>query len=128
MLLLFMIGWLPPSVDKRRFTLLGVGLIILAFLIAEAGRILLGWELPWQIQGVIVAPPSTFDLIALPSLACLGLMVWFGFSTLGMGAINPRIRFNVWRALLLAIACLLYLIGMIWFKWPAPWHLPIPSE
>ncbi|SRR6266498_527147 len=121
----FLASWLPASREIRRFTFVVTGLIIVAAILAEAGVVLFGWTPPWQESGIVTAPPSTFDLIALPLLLFIILVAWFLSSRL---LLNARFQFSLWRVSLLTLACLIYELGMLFLGWPAPWHLPIPSE
>jgi len=122
----FLASWLPPTHEIRRFSLIVTGLTILATFLAEAGLIWLGWEPPWQESGIITPPASALDLIALPILVIVILGVWFVASRLGVD--NTRFKFSLPQAALLILACLLYEVGMLLLGWPAPWHLPIPSQ
>ncbi len=122
----FLASWLPPSREIRRFTFVVTGLIVVAAILAEAGVILFGWTPPWQESGIITPPASAFDLIILPVLALIILGVWFVISRLWRS--EARYRFSLWRVTLLVFAFLIYELGMLLLDWPAPWHLPIPSE
>jgi len=121
-------SWPEPPRELRRFRILITVVIIISALLAEAGMIWLGWTPPWQETGVSTPQASTLDLIALPALTGLVLGLWFILSLAGCLPANGRMGFRPGRAVLLGLACFLYEIGMLFFGWPAPWHLPIPSE
>jgi hypothetical protein len=122
----FLASWLPVTHKIRRFSLIVAGLTILSTFLAEAGLIWLGWEPPWQESGIITPPASALDLVALPILVVVILGVWVVASRLGVN--NTRFTFSWLRAALLLLSCLLYEVGMLLLDWPAPWHLPIPSQ
>jgi len=122
----FLASWLPSSSAIRQFTFVVTGLTILATVLAEAGVIWFGWTPPWQESGIITPPASTFDLIALAALMFIILGVWFVIARIL--PTEMRYRFSLWRVVFLTLACLIYELGMILLGWPAPWHLPIPSE
>ncbi len=124
----FLAGWIPSPRGRQSFMILIIGLAIIATLLAEAGIIWLGWTPPWKETGIVSLPPSLLDLIVLPAVAVLILGMWLIGSLAGVLPADKRFQFSVGRAALLGLACLLYEIGMLWLGWPAPWHLPIPSE
>lgn len=124
----FLTSWIPPTPGSRRFELLITGILIVSTLLAEAGMIWLGWTPPWQETGIITPPASLLDLIVLPLLIGLVLAAWLVASLVGLLPAEKRYQFSLRHAALLGLACLLYEIGMFSFGWPAPWHLPIPSE
>lgn len=130
LLLLFwsLTSWPEPPRELRRFRVLIAVLIVISSLLAEAGMIWLGWAPPWQESGVSTSPASTLDLIALPALAVLIIALWFVLSLIGCLPATGRFGFRIGRAVLLGLAFLLYEFGMVVFGWPAPWHLPIPSQ
>jgi hypothetical protein len=121
-------SWPEPPQELRRFRILITVLIIVSALLAEAGMIWLGWTPPWQEAGISAPPASPLDLIALPALAVFLPGLWFILSLTGCLPASGRLGFRFGRAALLGLACLLYETGMLFFGWPAPWHLPIPSE
>jgi hypothetical protein len=122
----FLATWLPATSEIRRFILIFTGLTILSTFLAEAGLIWLGWEPPWQERGIIAPSASTIDLIGLPMIVLVILGAWFVVSRLGLP--DPRFKFSLPRAALLILSCLLYEVGMLFLGWPAPWHLPLPSQ
>lgn len=122
----FLTSWIPSSPDLRRFVILITVLFIVATVLAEVGMILFGWTPPWQETGINTPPASLLDLVVLPVLTAFFLGGWLVISLAGI--LRAEKSFNLGRASLLILACLLYEIGMLSFGWPAPWHLPIPSE
>jgi len=102
--------------------------MFVATLLAEAGMIWMGWTPPWQEIGFATEPAALLDLIALPVFTGLMLGGWFVLSVIGVLPDEKRFKFSWGRAILLILACFLYEIGMLSLGWPAPWHLPIPSE
>jgi hypothetical protein len=124
----FLVSWIPPSRALRAFVLLVSGIVIVSTALAEFGIIWMGWTPPWQEVGISAPPASLFDLIVLPALTGLFLGGWLVTSFAGALPAEKRFQFRIGRAALLGMACLLYEIGMLWLGWPAPWHLPIPSE
>ena len=124
----FLTGWREPSRELRRFRILITGLVIVSTLLAEAGIMWLGWAPPWREIDISTPPASLLDLIALPALTALIIGVWPVLSLAGCLPATGRLGFGPGRAALLGLACLLYEAGMIFLGWPAPWHLPIPSE
>ncbi len=125
---LFLTSWLAPSPANRRFILIVTALVVMSGVLAEAGVVWMGWTPPWQEKGIVTPAASLLDLIVLPALAGLGLGIWLVLSGMGVLSANTRFKFSVPRALLLGLSCLLYEVGMIVLRWPAPWNLPIPSQ
>ncbi len=117
---LFLVSLIPVSRRKGRFLRMVAGLVVATGLLAEVGVIWMGWEPPWQEQGIQAVPASPFEILLLPALACLLLGFWYFLSVIGLASGNERLKFRVGPAFLLVFACLAYEAGMIFFHWPAP--------